>query len=358
MFRSISFQILLSLCVGICTGWMSHVYAAPEEPEQEGIKLESGFYYTVQKGDTLWDISERFYDFPWVWPDLWEKNQEIINPHWIYPGQRIRLFHREQLEMMLEPEVPTEEEVSALVAEPPYYHYPAIDSVGFIREQAVSPSGTIFKVKEDRMMISEGDLVYVRPEGEATLKTGDRFTVYRTLNPLRRQPRAAFVGIQHYIVGVVEITEVHPEFSIGKVVQSFQDMEVKDLLMPFERQSPKIRLSKSKEGLEGRIVVSERHEAIIGSQSVVFIDRGRKDGVEVGQSYSVYYQEKEYLDPRAKEGMLLPPVSFGEILILRAEETTATALVTKAEREIQPGERIHTPRSTRRDTCTNQLDAL
>ena len=58
------------------------------------VEYETGFYYTVQKGDTLWDLSQKFSDTPWQWPELWKENQEISNPHRIYPGERIRLYRR------------------------------------------------------------------------------------------------------------------------------------------------------------------------------------------------------------------------------------------------------------------------
>ena len=70
---------------------------------------------------------------------------------------------------------------------------------------------------------------------------------------------------------------------------------------------------------------------------VVFIDRGERDGIEVGQLYSVYDQKKARLDPDSRELTLLPPVDFAEILILRVEEKTATSFVTYSQRVIEAG---------------------
>ena len=330
------------LCVGLLAAWLNPVTSHPEGPGEKTLKHDSGLYYTIQKGDTLWDISEHFFDSPWVWPDLWEKNQQIANPHWINPGERIRLYSREELETMAQPETEAEPE-AAVQPQPPYYLYPAINSVGFIRKKPVSPSGAIFKVKEDKDMISQRDLVYIRPVGNMTFEPGDRLTVFRTFKPLKDQDTNAIIGVQHYIAGVIEVAGVEPKFSIAKVVQSFRDIELNDLLMPYEERSPKITLTESKKGLEGRIIVSEEHEEIFADHTVVFIDKGRKDGVRVGQSYSIYYQEKVRIDPKAKENVVLPPVDYGKIIILRTEDTTATALITMAEKAVRPGARIHTP---------------
>src|SRR4051812_42339180 len=47
--------------------------------------------YTIQKGDTLWDLSQKFLNNPWYWPKIWSLNPSIENPHWIYPGNKLRI---------------------------------------------------------------------------------------------------------------------------------------------------------------------------------------------------------------------------------------------------------------------------
>ena len=335
-------KIILFLCLSIGVGPLYQGNARAGELGEKTLELESGLYYTIEKGDTLWDLSEYFYDSPWIWPDLWQKNQQIANPHWIYPGEQIRLFSREELETMVRPETEAGPDVATQPPESPYYLYSAINSVGFIRKKPVTASGIIFKVKEDKEMVSERDIVYVRPVGETTFAPGDRFTVFRTFKPIKDKDAKALIGVQHYILGVVEITDVQPKFSMGTIIQSFRHIELNDLLMPYEARSPKITLTESKEGLKGRIIVAEEHQ-IVFADAVVFMDKGRQEGVKVGQLYSIYYQEKEYPDPKEKESILLSPVDFGKILVLRTEETTATALVTMADKAIEPGATIHTP---------------
>src|SRR3954471_24806671 len=48
--------------------------------------------YVIQKGDTLWDLSQKFLNNPWYWPKIWSLNPSIENPHWIYPGNKLRLM--------------------------------------------------------------------------------------------------------------------------------------------------------------------------------------------------------------------------------------------------------------------------
>jgi hypothetical protein len=318
-----------------------HLFA---QEATETVEHEEGFYYTVQKGDTLWDLSTQFSDNPWLWPNLWSENSQISNPHWIYPGERIRLFHVKGVDTFIkknveqnqpkEPE-PTKEDL--------YYYYSPIESIGFIRKQAITPQGTIFKVKDDKRLVGVGDLVYVHPNVDNSLQPGTKFMVYRTLKPIVDNKTKELIGIQHYLTGVVEITKKEPGFVLATVVKSFRSISVNDLLMPYIKRLPRIALTQSKNGLNGKIIGSEERENNIGDHTVAFIDKGNQDGVEIGQSYSIYYQEEGKLSEKSKEDILLTPIVLGSLLVLHTEPTTSTVLITRSDRSIDPGAKICSP---------------
>ncbi len=338
MFCNKKIHVVMYLCIlNAMIFFPFHLFA---QEEKEIVEHESGFYYTIQEGDTLWDLSQRFSDSPWIWPDLWQENKQIPNPHWIYPGERIRLFHREGVKSFAPKTVEVEKEAAVEVETPkeqPYYYYSPINKVGFMRKTPVSPRGIISQVKDNKQMISVGDLVYVKQTGSMSLKPGIKYTVYRTFEPIQDEKTKALIGIQHYLTGVVEVTKIEPGFAVARVVQSYRTIAVDDLLMPYEKRSPKVYLTESKTGLKGKIVISEAHGTISGDNNILFIDKGNVDGVKRGQLYHIYSQKKEQIDKKAKEDVLLTPVIYGTLLVLYSEQTASTALITQSDRSISPG---------------------
>jgi len=328
---------------------------SPAAEKIDVVESETGFYYTIQKGDTLWDLSRQFSDSPWLWPELWEENDQITNPHWIYPGERIRLYKKSgsQTVIQTEPNAPvTAEPVAPIVpvaknkAAGPYFVFNAIDSVGFIRKPPVPPSGTIFEVQANKVMISEGDSVYVKPSAdtpEGVLIPGSRHLIYRYMSPTEGVDAIETIGTQHYILGVAEVTEVEPDMVVAKILKSFRTILVNDMLMPFDRRDPKSELKQSTPGIDGQIIAGEDHTDLNGQFMLAFIDKGIADNIEVGQQYSIYAQKKTSIGKDGISTKRFPPVDFGTFLVLHTEQTTSTVVITNSETVIRPGEHFRTP---------------
>ncbi len=307
------------------------------ESASQSVKHETSFYYTVKKGDTLWDISKQFFDTPWQWPDLWQKNSQLPNPHWIYPGDRLHLYQKDGV-VYVEKVEPQATPPVALVKEA-HFTFTGIDQVGFIRKPSVSPHGVIFKVLDDKKMISSGDMVYIRPtNANSGLTTGALFTIYRIIDEIKDPDNGNdVIGSHHLLLGVVEITSQEDMYVIGKVVKSYRTIQIDDNLMPYIPKSSKIILSQSAQDISGSLLCTEDQNNLIGDNMVAFINKGETDGISSGQVFYVYNREVEKISPEAEQPIELAPVDIGSILIIHTEQNTSTVLVKTSDREVQPG---------------------
>ena len=319
---------------------------------KEDIKCEAGYYYTIQKGDTFWGLSKKFSDSPWQWPELWRKNKQISNPHWIYPGERIRLSHRDWIggaanAIASQPagigNVQVKSGIKGLKQNVPYFLYPSINQVGFIRKKAVQPSGTIVQAKSDAALINTGDLVYIKTANRNSVPPGNKYYVYRTFKPINDKETKKYIGIQHKLLGVVEVTKNGTEFAMAKVVSSFRAINIGDYLMSHEPMSPEITLAESVKGLDGKIIISEENSVMFADHTIGFIDRGEKDGVKPGQRYNIYHKVKNKSQKLFDKSVQYPDMVYGNILILRTENNTASVLITDSDKNISPGARICYP---------------
>lgn len=342
--------LISSVWVWSITALMLLTAASVDAADQDQtVEHEAGLYYTIQKGDTFWDLSQQFNDTPWMWPELWKENDQIPNPHWIYPGERIRLYQKSDLDRMrvhkkLASKPITPAATPVTVEEPnAFFRFSAMDRVGFIRKGPFENSGVIFRIQEDRRMVGEGDTVYIKPPKNLEQKyvLGSKFTVYRALKPVDTKEAVETIGTQYYLLGVVEIIQNHPQYSLARIVRSFRDIKARDQLMPYQPRDIDLNLMPGVEGLESTVIASEEHTHIMGDNTIAFIDKGARDHVFPGQQYMLYNQEKVALEPGSKENITLAPEYIGTLLVLHAEETTATVLITSAQRHVIPGQKLH-----------------
>jgi hypothetical protein len=325
----------VSLICSVLLVFCAHGQAA----DPQLTETENGYYYTVQKGDTLWDLSRRFSNAPWVWPELWEENSQIIaNPHLIYPGQKLRLT-RLTAARKAAPIASAQPSLDGI-----YYYFSPADHYGFIRKVPVAPEGSIFRSRETGLtMISEGDIVYIRPEGNAACVKGAVMTVFRTFDPIVDKNTKELIGTQHLMCGLVEILQREPDYAIAKVLKSYRPIVLGDKLMPYEKRSQRISIQKSQTGIDGSILLSEEHLNMFAQFQVVFIDRGRMHGIQPGQIYSIYYRDENNFGTPSSPKYIVTPVDYGELIVLHVEDNTATVLITDSEKEFFAGTPVRTP---------------
>jgi len=334
-----------------------------QEPD-ETIEHETGFYYTVQKGDTLWDISQHFNDTPWLWPELWKENDQIPNPHWIYPGERIRLYHgmgkykyqKAKNSQFTEP-IPALQPISSTKLQPlapvvneKHVYYAGIDQVGFIRKEPVNCLGHIFKVEgnSDKKMISTGDTIYIQPleSSDTNFAPGGRYTVYRSFAPTEGKKSIQRIGTQYYLLGIIEVYKNETGYSIAKVVDIYREMAVGDRLMPYNKRPSKIPVADAPIGLEGKIITAEDHNEIIGENAIAFINKGENDNIQPGQNFDIYYRMEQSRHERKKLDIDLVPIKIGSFVVLHTEKETSTVLIYDSSQSISSGEKFHTATAT------------
>ena len=309
--------------------------------------LDKEMDYIVKKGDTLWDISERFYADPFLWPRLWQQNQYITNPHWIYPGDRIRLY---PYKVLIEVEKPIRPALVPRVKEgvPPFpppptkiklFTFPEAFSAGFITEE-MEGIGSIVGAKEEKRMLSEADRVHLTFQKGLPVHKGDKFAIFRVGDPIVHPITHKVLGKRVMILGIVEVTEPEGDTKMGLIKLSVDPILRGDELFPYVPPQEELAINRLEQSLSGWIVASKRKKRAFGEGDVVYIDRGERDAVRPGHIFQVFRRGKWVIDPISKRKLQLPKDLIGQLVIVRTQEKTCTALITKSRIPIHVGDEI------------------
>jgi len=129
--------------------------------------------YVVRKGDTLWDIAGRFLEKPWLWPEIWQANPQIENPHLIYPGDVISLAYLDRVQQAVLQPGPRQE--------PPINAIPLEAVKPFLKDLRVVPAFKqlpyVVGLEEDRLRGGQGQLAYAA--GLSGAYPGQRYAIVR-----------------------------------------------------------------------------------------------------------------------------------------------------------------------------------
>ena len=152
------------------------------------VKADHPDRYIVQKGDTLWDISGRFLKQPWLWPEVWEANPQIENPHLIYPGDEVTLRYRDGRPILsvgrrvgkgtvrLSPEVRVQELDTAIPTIPIDVIQQFLSRPRVVTEEQIDSAPYVVSVGQEALIGKPGKKIYARGIGG---KSGDKFSIYR-----------------------------------------------------------------------------------------------------------------------------------------------------------------------------------
>ncbi|MFN3740293.1 MAG: LysM peptidoglycan-binding domain-containing protein [Thermodesulfovibrionales bacterium] len=329
---------------------------AVQEPqqieEQKGTVIETeteeGFrIYTVQKGDTLWDITHNILKEPFLWPKVWGANPDIKNPDLIYPGQRIRIplsvlrpelvkkeaeIKPEEVEALKEKEAEARvaPEVSIEITEEKKPDY-LIDrnllmASGYI-SKIVPDEGSIIGTPQGRTTAGKGDYIYIKTKEEARI--GDKFYCIKPAAKIKHPDSGEILGYLIEINGVIEVIGEESGMTKAEIKESFKEINIGDRIDKFYLIEPPLKTEAPDiPKLKGTIVAIRHLYTTTGSvYDIVYIDRGSRDGVTQGSLMHIFSREK-------------PVVSLGTLQVINVKEETSTAVVRKGLKEIVVGDRI------------------
>jgi hypothetical protein len=316
-----------------------------------------GRIHLVVPGDTLWDISEAYLGTPWVWPPIWKDNDvEVENPHRIHPGERIwitpwemRRVSSEEAERMLaahpaeqapEPEAASPVPVPTAPLEQRIFHREsAEESVGLLSEETLESAASIVGSVPKRVLLGSGDRVYIGM-GREEAATGDRFTIFRTREKVFDPETGRLLGWHVDLLGWLEVLEPGDETSLAEIRLSGSEIELGDRLMPREAPQPDIAIGPSPTGVEGRVSFFPNSRTLMGSQDFVYLNRGSDDGLAVGSPLEVYRSGYQADEVARDERVRVEDRVVAQLLVLRAQPSSAVAVVRHTEEEIALGDRF------------------
>lgn len=315
--------------------------------------------HTVVKGDTLWGISSQEITDPFLWPKVWKENPEIRNPDLIYPGQRVRIpLHLLQKEVAPRPVEKATEKAAAgdvpgaavagavpgpavatapskapaqvarkvIPVEKKYLVEPdALMASGYIAD-VLPGKGRVIGAPTERSLFGKGDVAYIQTDVPA--EAGDRFYVLRNLGKVRHPETREMLGYLIEITGIAEVVGREGEHTKARVETSFKEVMTGDMLGDYyELEEPFLTDDPRMLNIAGYIVATKQQRVINTQYDIVFIDRGRRDGVEIGDIIGTISRNKY-------------EVPNGTIQVIATKERTATAVVRKVEKEVTVGDKI------------------
>jgi hypothetical protein len=316
---------------------------APDAPER----------YTVQQGDTLWDISAKFLTDPWYWPEIWHINPQVANPHLIYPGDVLALTWvdgqpRVVLEsggpVRLSPRVresPLSEAINAI----PYDRIAAFMSrPEVLAKEQVEGAPYVVHGRDDRLASSSGDEVYVRRL--ASTQSASHFNIYHVGDELKDPDDGDVLGYQGLFTGEGNIIRSGEPATL-QVVDSARETLEGDILLPASIDAKMHFIPRAPNSqVDGTVMSVIDDRTVVAEYDIVIINRGTRQGLEPGNVLATWAAGEEVRDLTANaesRTVQLPNERTGLFMVFKTYERMSYGLMLESSREIHVGDKVTSP---------------
>jgi hypothetical protein len=301
--------------------------------------------HTVQSGDTLWDLSSYYFSDSWHWPKVWGLNPEISNPHWIYPGNIVRLRDGDGAPVAAKSPIKPQEGFASIATKAPQRSL-GFHQMAYVDAQDLKDAATVEGSTEAKALLAAGDSIYVSyPDGKLP-KVGATYSIYSRGKGIERNGESA--GAYVLVRGELEITFAKKGKRARAVItRSIDAVERGMRIGPLKLKFGDIQPVPNANKVDGRIVDVLGPDHLIGSQAAVIIDRGADDGVAQGNRFLVLRRGDAYeevMKPSgdvAKDDAEYPARAIGEVIVVQAGKSASLGFVTFSIHEFEPGDRVY-----------------
>lgn len=347
--------------------------AEPEKPSDilMDVRSDAPDRHIVVKGDTLWDISGKFFKDPWKWPHIWGLNKDLIkDPHWIYPGDVIFLDRTSGTLRIGEngsaaaapaggiggmaaassvSETGDVVRLSPKVRESPSAH----DAIPSIPANAIAPflsrpliietselkkAPTLIGAREGRVILGNDDTAFAKglPSDQ-----GDKWLVYRPGKTFVDPDTGEVLGIEAIYLGNAEVTNF-ADVSTVAITSAVEEIHAGDHLVLPSVEEVNTYLPRSPESkISSRIISIYGGVTQGGQNSIITLSKGHRDGLEIGHVLALYrkgeavkYEGNRYT---------LPDERYGLVFVFRVFDKVSYALVMQTKLPVQVLDRANTP---------------
>ena len=340
-----------------------------EAPKKEiRVKAQHPRQYTVKKGDTLWGISSLFLKDPWYWPEIWQKNQQVQNPHLIFPGDVLTLVyvngqpqilvnesqHKDIQQTSEDSGLPVKKLSPSVRTSPLEASIPSIPGDAIrqfltkprvVTKETLDNAPYIVGSEYGNLILGSNDRVYIRGEID---KERVRFSVFRPGKALRDPQTDEILGYEAIYTGEVRITEYDDPAS-ADLTYTEREVLIGDRLLPEDRSKMENLYVPHVPDKEVTAQIMELNEALTGvaQLQVVTINKGERDGMEVGHLLATFSSGDTVRDrhnKRSSKPVKLPNERSGLVMIFKTFDQVSYAITLESKRVIRNYDYLHTPK--------------